>query len=141
MELTRGIVFSIFAQAASGALMRPEDSMPCPKCRLAGREGYLRERKGNKADSQPFLACTTAREECGYITDVPPNKKAAETLTSKACPKCSGALRVKKGKQTGNAFLSCCRYPDCDGVIWLTPKKKVKGEKETAGAKRTPRAA
>ena len=141
MELTRGIVSGIFAQKADGSLMRPEDSMPCPKCRLAGRSGYLRERKGNKADSQPFLACTTAREECGYVTDVPPNKKAAETLTSKACPKCSGALRVKKGRESGTAFLSCCRYPDCDGVIWLTAKKKqTKGEKQAAGVK-TPRAA
>jgi DNA topoisomerase-3 len=39
------------------------------------------------------------------------------------CPKCGATMRRKMGKK--GVFLSCSQYPACDGIVSLTPVKKV----------------
>lgn len=125
-SLTAEIVSGIFAQSENRALIRPQDSIPCPKCKSAGRDGFLRARKGEHGQ---FMACTMPNGVCGYITSVPKNQTQIKALSSKTCPKCNGVLRLRFGKESRKPFLSCTKYPACTGVVWFkTPKKKEKAE-------------
>ncbi len=42
------------------------------------------------------------------------------------CPKCSGGMEIKLGR--GGKFLSCSRYPDCDGALTLDGTEFKKDE-------------
>lgn len=51
------------------------------------------------------------------------------------CPKCGGGMTIKLGR--AGKFLSCSRYPDCDGALMLdgteVPKDKVIGKHPDTG--------
>jgi DNA topoisomerase-3 len=98
-------------------LPRPEGAHDCPKCRREGRAGFLVEREGS---SGKFLACSSGREACGYLSDAPKNAKQRKALLQTACHLCGGAMRLRLPKEKGKrAFLSCLRYPDCRGARWF----------------------
>jgi DNA topoisomerase-1 len=42
------------------------------------------------------------------------------------CPKCGGAMQIKLGR--GGKFLSCSRYPDCDGALSMDGMEYKKDE-------------
>lgn len=47
----------------------------------------------------------------------------AEKENSRNCPNCGSMMvlrNVKKGKNTGNQFWGCSRYPKCRGVVSIT---------------------
>lgn len=59
----------------------------------------------------PFIADVTAKESIPKIT----NLGMADAKFK--CPKCGSPMEIKLGR-TGK-FLSCTRYPDCDGALTL----------------------
>jgi DNA topoisomerase-3 len=102
------------AGAESQQIPRPEGALGCPKCKREGRAGFLVEREGA---SGKFLACSTGREACGYLSDAPKNAKQRKALAQTTCHVCGGAMRLRLPKEKGKrAFLSCVRYPDCRGA-------------------------
>ncbi|HEX7318088.1 MAG TPA: DNA topoisomerase 3 [Pyrinomonadaceae bacterium] len=99
---------------------RPEGAPDCPKCKKESREGFLIEREGA---SGKFLACSTGREACGYLSDAPKNAKQRKALLQTSCQTCGGAMRLRLPKEKGKrAFLSCLRFPDCRGARWFDEK-------------------
>ena len=130
MVEVRGMVTELVAQiagseverpAASSAnarqLPRPEGALDCPKCKKESREGFLVEREGANGK---FLACSTGREACGYLSDAPKNAKQRKALLQTSCQTCGGAMRLRLPKEKGKRpFLSCVRYPDCRGARWF----------------------
>ncbi len=110
--------------AGSGAnarqLPRPDGALDCPKCKKEERAGFLVEREGA---SGKFLACSSGREACGYLSDAPKNAKQRKALVQTPCQTCGGAMRLRLPKEKGkHAFLSCVRYPDCRGARWFDEK-------------------
>ncbi|MCA9064301.1 MAG: restriction endonuclease [Planctomycetaceae bacterium] len=50
----------------------------------------------------------------------PQPQSATPTLNSPQCPKCHGPMVLRtatKGKNTGQKFWGCRRYPDCRGIV------------------------
>jgi len=108
------------ASAPARQLPRPEGALDCPKCKREGRGGFLVERAGG---SGKFLACSTGREACGYLSDAPKNAKQRKALLQTSCQTCGGAMRLRLPKEKGKrAFLSCVRYPECRGARWFDDK-------------------
>jgi DNA topoisomerase-3 len=106
--------------APARQLPRPEGALDCPKCKREERSGFLVERVGAAGK---FLACSTGREACGYLSDAPRNAKQRKALLQTACAACGGAMRLRLPKEKGkNAFLSCVRFPDCRGARWFDDK-------------------
>jgi len=94
-------------------IVRPEDAIECPKCRVEKRAGFLVERSST---SGKFLACAMGREVCGYLTDAPKNKSQRKAISETTCATCGAAMRLRFPKERGKAaFLSCVAYPDCTG--------------------------
>ena len=124
-ELVGQIAGSEVERPAAGSapgrqLPRPEGALDCPKCKKESREGFLIEREGA---SGKFLACSTGREACGYLSDAPKNAKQRKALLQTPCQTCGGAMRLRLPKEKGkHAFLSCVRYPDCRGARWFDEK-------------------
>jgi DNA topoisomerase-3 len=125
-ELVAQIAGSEVERAAGDAvggarqLPRPAGALDCPKCKREERGGFLVEREGA---SGKFLACSTGREACGYLSDVPKNAKQRKALLHTACQTCGGAMRLRLPKEKGkHAFLSCVRYPECRGARWFDDK-------------------
>ncbi len=72
---------------------------------------------------KPFLKDVKSKEKLDKATnlgDADPNLK---------CPKCGAGMTIKLGRS--GKFLSCSRYPDCDGALLIDgtemPKDKVIG--------------
>ena len=106
--------------AAARQIPRPEGALDCPKCKKEERAGFLVERAGANGK---FLACSTGRQACGYLSDAPKNAKQRKALLQTACQTCGGAMRLRLPKEKGkHAFLSCVRYPDCRGARWFDEK-------------------
>lgn len=60
------------------------------------------------------------RESCAWLSSVLVAVQRwlsvrSEERFMQRCPKCDSAMRVKRSK-TGREFLSCLRWPDCDGA-------------------------
>jgi DNA topoisomerase-3 len=105
---------------AARQVPRPEGAHDCPRCKREERAGFLVEREGTAGK---FLACSTGREACGYLSDAPRNAKQRKALLQTACQTCGGAMRLRLPKEKGkHAFLSCVRYPDCRGARWFDDK-------------------
>ncbi|MDT5269373.1 MAG: topoisomerase [Acidobacteriota bacterium] len=121
-ELVAQITGSEVERPAAGSapgrqLPRPEGALDCPKCKKEERAGFLVERAGAAGK---FLACSTGREACGYLSDAPKNAKQRKALLHTSCQTCGGAMRLRLPKEKGkHAFLSCVRYPDCRGARWF----------------------
>lgn len=128
--LTRAIVPDIFAQDGTNTLALPQDLIPCPNCKFAGRESFLRVRVGK--EQKEFMACAAPREVCAYVTEIPKLKSHIAALVTKSCPKCSSALRLRFGKEKKTPFLSCTKFPDCKGVVWFEKRKKKSKADETS---------
>ncbi len=119
-EVERPAEGSTAAAANAREAPRPEGALDCPKCKREERAGFLIERAGAAGK---FLACSTGREACGYLSDAPKNAKQRKALLQTACQTCGGAMRLRLPKEKGkNAFLSCVRYPDCRGARWFDEK-------------------
>jgi DNA topoisomerase-3 len=122
-ELVAQIAGAEVERATGGTVRevpRPEGAQDCPKCKVEGRAGFLIEREGTAGK---FLACSTGRESCGYLSDAPKNAKQRKALLQTACHTCGGAMRLRLPKERGKrAFLSCLRYPDCRGARWFDEK-------------------
>jgi len=103
------------------AMLRPEGALDCPKCLAEGRtEGFLSERAGTKGT---FLVCSTGTGVCGFLTDKPKNARQRKALQEIRCPICTGAMRLCLPQEKGKPpWLSCCAYPDCQGVRWFDGK-------------------
>ncbi|CCW28943.1 DNA topoisomerase III [Xenorhabdus nematophila] len=54
--------------------------------------------------------------------------------TMPSCPKCQGKMVLREGKK--GRFLSCQRYPECEGIVALDTPKKAKGSKFQSGKKK-----
>ncbi|HZT57492.1 MAG TPA: DNA topoisomerase, partial [Pyrinomonadaceae bacterium] len=122
-ELVAQIAGSEVERATAGdsqrarELPRPEGALDCPKCKREGRTGFLVEREGA---SGKFLACSSGRDACGYLSDAPKNAKQRKALLQTECHACGGAMRLRLPREKGkHAFLSCVRYPDCRGARWF----------------------
>src|SRR5499427_3713312 len=116
-----------------GALPRPAGALDCPQCVAEGRAGgFLIERAGAHG---PFLVCATGKEECGFITDKPKNAKQRKAMQETRCPVCQGAMRLRLPKEKARKVaLSCCKYPNCQGVRWFNGKgtlEEVRDQIET----------
>jgi DNA topoisomerase-3 len=101
--------------------LRPAGALDCPKCMVEGRaEGFLSERAGATGK---FLVCATGRDVCGFITDKPKNARQRKALQETRCPICQSAMRLRLSKDKARqASLSCCTYPNCQGVRWFDSK-------------------
>ncbi|MDP1625177.1 MAG: type I DNA topoisomerase [bacterium] len=72
---------------------------------------------------KPFSKEVKAKEKLDKATTL------GEADPSMKCPKCGGSMIIKLGRS--GKFLSCAKYPDCDGALMLDgtemPKDKVIG--------------
>jgi DNA topoisomerase-1 len=82
--------------------------MPCDKC------GRLMVRKHGRYGE--FLACP-GFPECR-------NTRPVIQQLDVACPKCGGALVVRKTKK-GRTFYGCNEYPACDFISWDRPLSRT----------------
>ncbi len=77
----------------------------------------------------PFTKDVKAKDKLEKLTTI----EAADPKFK--CPKCESSMVVKLGR--GGKFLSCARYPDCDGALTITgeelPKDKVLGTDPETG--------
>jgi DNA topoisomerase-1 len=60
---------------------------------------------------KPFAAEVKAKEKTAKITNL------GNADVKFTCPKCSSPMIIKLGR--GGKFLSCSRYPDCDGALMM----------------------
>lgn len=99
---------------------RPDGAMDCPKCLAENRAGFLLERAGANGR---FLVCSMGKDACGFIGDVPKNAKQRKAMMTTKCVLCGSAMRLRLPKdKTRKVSLSCCRYPQCQGVRWFDEK-------------------
>jgi DNA topoisomerase I len=70
----------------------------------------------------PFLKEVKSKEKIEKIT----NLGAADPAM--LCPKCGASMIIKLGKN--GRFLSCSRFPDCDGLRGIDGKE-IEGPKPT----------
>jgi DNA topoisomerase I len=72
---------------------------------------------------KPFLKDVKSKEKLDKATNLGDADPAIK------CPKCGSAMTIKLGR--AGKFLSCSRYPDCDGALLIDgtemPKDKVIG--------------
>lgn len=59
----------------------------------------------------PFLADVTSKESIPKLTTL------GEADAKHICPKCGSTMDIKLGRS--GKFLSCSRYPECDGALML----------------------
>lgn len=59
----------------------------------------------------PFMAQVRAKDALDKATTL------GEADSKFVCPKCNASMQIKLGKS--GKFLSCSRYPDCDGALTL----------------------
>lgn len=124
-ELTRETVAFIRGQINSDKRFVTEGLGNCPKCRIAGRGGKLKQIVGGADKKTHFLVCGEGREICGYISSLTKKKTFLKKLSESDCPKC-GEFLVFRISKTGIPLLSCNDYPNCNGVIWLENKPNEK---------------
>ncbi|MFA6446170.1 MAG: type I DNA topoisomerase, partial [Candidatus Paceibacterota bacterium] len=78
----------------------------------------------------PFTKDVKAKEKTAKITNL------GEADAKHVCPKCASPMIIKLSRN--GKFLSCSRYPDCDGALMLDgtelPKDKVIGKDPVSGA-------
>lgn len=77
-----------------------------------GSEGYIETLKNFYT---PFQKDVASKEDIPKITNLGPAPKEF------SCPLCSSAMMYKLGR-TGK-FMSCSRYPDCEGALTLEGKE------------------
>ncbi len=84
----------------------PIGAMNCPNC---GSQLWLRNgRYGG------YLGCTGSN--CNYTRPIRARDATQiADLMQLRCPKCGSQLRGRKARDSGRIFLSCARYPDCNG--------------------------
>jgi len=72
---------------------------------------------------KPFLKDVKAKDKLAKATDL------GEADAKHICPKCGASMTIKLGR--AGKFLSCSRYPECDGALMIDgaelPKDKVIG--------------
>jgi DNA topoisomerase I len=68
----------------------------------------------------PFLKDVKAKEKTAKITNL------GDADAQFKCPKCGSSMIVKLGR--GGKFLSCDRYPDCDGALMFDGTEIKKDE-------------
>lgn len=68
---------------------------------------------------KPFTKDIESKEDIPKITDL------GDADPKFKCPKCNSSMVIKLGR--GGKFLSCKKYPDCDGSLTLEGKE-VKGD-------------
>lgn len=69
---------------------------------------------------KPFLKEVKSKEKIDKLT----NLGVADAKYK--CPKCGSSMDIKLGK--GGKFISCSRYPDCDGALTIDGKEFKKDE-------------
>ncbi len=82
-----------------------ETQIPCEKC---GRNMVIKLGRYGK-----FLACP-GFPECSHT------KPYFEVLPEVFCPKCGGAVQIKKTKK-GRRYFGCENNPECDFMAWNEP--------------------
>lgn len=68
----------------------------------------------------PFTKDVLSKEDIPKITNL------GEADPKHICPKCKSAMQIKLGK--GGKFLSCSKYPECDGALTIDGKLVSIGE-------------
>ncbi len=68
----------------------------------------------------PFLKDIKAKEKTAKITNL------GDADAKYKCPKCGSSMIIKLGR--GGKFLSCDRYPDCDGALMIDGTEIKKDE-------------
>ncbi len=97
--------------------VRPDGALDCPKCKRENLTGFLVERSGANGK---FLVCSSGREACGFLSDVPKNARQRKAMLQTACPACRGAMRLRLPREKGKrAHLSCVKHPECAGRRWF----------------------
>lgn len=96
---------------ASGERIVVPDEETDVVCELCGRKMVVKTGRYGK-----FLACP-GYPECK-------NTKKLVKKTEGICPKCGGAIIVKKSK-SNRIFYGCENYPNCDFVSWNEPSKEL----------------
>ena len=114
----------------------------CPECKPKVELGVFR---GKTARARPFLTCAecqfkwtwrkldskqkeivagiaeTIREPCRYAAPIDHEGRPIEPQqTNVACLKCNEAMIMRTGRF--GPFLSCVKYPECDGVVNIDKK-------------------
>lgn len=83
----------------------------------SGEEDYVRVLKNFYG---PFTADVKAQEKSDKVTNL---GKADKEF---ACPKCGSSMVIKLGR--GGKFLSCEKYPECDGALMIDGTEIKKDE-------------
>ncbi len=83
----------------------------------AGKKEYLATLKKFYT---PFLKDVKAKEKTAKITTL------GDADAKYKCPKCGSPMIIKLGR--GGKFLSCSRYPDCDGALMMDGTEIKKDE-------------
>jgi len=113
-------------EPATAANMVDQDATApvCPRC---GADMVLRTAMKGKNAGQEFWGCSGFPRCRGTLQDRIENVVPAEVVTNveeaPACPKCGGGMvkrTAKKGKNTGQEFWGCARYPKCWGMLELS---------------------
>lgn len=115
-------------------ISRMSDLPPVPlgkDCPLCGKQLERREGRFGK-----YVTCSAGKEcryKCAWLTEAQQAK--VDALGPVSCPKCKGVLVPRVNKQKKTVFLSCLRYPECDGSVDVEGKKKTfrRGGKGGAG--------
>lgn len=125
-DLVAQIANAAIERGTSGAasslqreLSRPDGALDCPKCKLENRTGFLVERSSSSTNGK-FMVCSTGRETCGFISDLPKNAKQRKALLQTTCHVCHGSMRLRLPRdKSKKASLVCSRQPKCQGVRWF----------------------
>lgn len=97
-------------------------NIPCEKC----GQGMMMVRRGRRGE---FLSCARypdcdhtlnfRRDEQGRIVVLPRSPEVTVTVTE-TCNKCNAPMTLRRGRR--GPFLSCTKYPACDGTKELSPE-------------------
>lgn len=69
---------------------------------------------------KPFLKDVKSKEKMEKATNL------GDADSKYKCPKCGGSMQIKLGKN--GKFLSCAKYPDCDGALMMDGTEIKKDE-------------
>lgn len=88
----------------------PDADRPCPRC---GGELYFSFRLEGRWDR---WVCVSCRRDWPIVKPAEPDVWRDTWSVAPACPDCGSAMRLRRRRKDGRAFLGCSGYPACSRI-------------------------